>query len=104
MKALALLTIIACTPVQRKDTLAVSSTALLAVDWHQTRTNIVPECREQNPIIGPCGENVSPDLYFPISIVANLALGYALGDWGDVWFGAITGAQGATVWSNALRK
>lgn len=101
MKALALILFIACTPTQRATTLAVASTALLSADWHQTRTGVTPLCQEQNPIIGPCGENVSPDIYFPAAIVAHVALGIVLPKhWRAVWFAAVAGAQGSTVWSN----
>ena len=96
-----LLSLSACTPTQRTTTLALASSSLILIDWHQTRSEIVPSCNELNPVIGPCGERMHPDTYFPIVALAHIAIGAALPQaWRDVWFGAITGAQLATVWSN----
>jgi hypothetical protein len=98
-------TLAACTPTQRTATLALTSTALIAADWHQTRSGITASCFEQNPIIGACGENVPPDLYFPVAIALNLAAGLVLPrPWRDVWFAGVTGAQTSTVWSNWRRE
>jgi hypothetical protein len=77
-------------------TLAVSSTALLVADWHQTQ-DIVANCQELNPVIGQCGERVPVNVYFPVVILGNLALGAILGKW---WWATIMGAEAATVWSN----
>ncbi len=101
MKALLLAAIVACTPAQRTTSLALASTTLLAVDWSQTRGGITSACRELNPIIGPCGDRVPVDMYFPVVIVAHLALGLAMREpWRDVWFGTVAGAQAATTWAN----
>ncbi len=89
-------------PSQRTDVLAFTSTALIAADWAQTR-GIAANCRESNPFIGECGQRVPVDLWFPLGMAANLLVGYALGEvWGQVWFGAVTGAQASTVVHNAL--
>lgn len=92
--------ITSCTPAQRTGTLASASTTLLLADWMQTRV-FVRECQELNPIIGQCGQHITPDVYFPISVVLNLAAGYALpSGWREAWFGAVAGAQASTVWAN----
>lgn len=99
---LVLVALAACTPAQRVAALATASTTLLIADWHQT-TKIVEECRELNPIIGECGERVSPDLYFLTTIAAHLAVGVLLPEhWRDVWFGTIAGAEASIVWSNTV--
>lgn len=91
----------ACTPTQRTVALGTVSTALLAVDWHQSR-GITRQCLELNPLIGPCGERTSPDVYFPAVTMIHLAIGALLpSDARDAWFGAIGGLEAATVWSNA---
>lgn len=104
MKALALVLLVACTPAQRTVALASASTALLAVDWHQTR-GIVKECAETNPVIGQCGERVSPDTYFPVVALVHLAVGATLPrHWRELWFSTIAGVQGSTTWLNWRRK
>lgn len=92
-----------CTPAQRTMAIASASSTLIAADWMQTRTFAKhPECGENNPIIGACGDRVPPDLYFPVTIALHLLVGYVLpADWRDIWFASIAGVQGATVWSNA---
>lgn len=93
----------ACTPAQRTGTLATLATVSLSIDWLQTR-DIVRECQELNPIIGECGQRVSPDVYFPVVILGTLAAGYLIGGaWGDATFAAMAGAETATVWANALQ-
>jgi hypothetical protein len=81
--------------------LGATSTALLSVDWWQTKS-IVNRCLELNPVIGPCGERVHEDVYMMTVIAGNLVVAHLLGrDWREVWLGAMTGAEAATVWSNA---
>jgi hypothetical protein len=86
-----------CTPRQRKATLAASSTTLLAVDWKMS-SDYTGECREMNPMIGECGQRVPVNLYFPVVIAANLALGYFLG---EAPLGVMTGLEGHVVLRNA---
>lgn len=103
-KALVLALLVACTPVQRRVALTVSSTALLVADYEQTKS-IVQRCGETNPVIGQCGERVSPGPYFATAIIINLALAGTLpGALGDVWLAGLTGAQASTVWGNHRRK
>ena len=87
-------------------TLASVSSTLIAADWMQTRTFARrPQCDELNPIIGECGEHVSPDVYFPVMLAAHMLVGYVLpARWRDVWFGAVAGAQASTVWANFLQE
>lgn len=104
MRALVLVLLVACTPAQRTVALAAVSTALLAVDWHQTR-GIVQRCDETNPVIGQCGERVAPDTYFPIATLVHLTIGAALPrGWRELWFATIAGVQGSTTWGNWRRK
>lgn len=96
-----LLLLSSCAPA-RQVGLAAVSTALLAADWHQTRSDIVPACAELNPVIGPCGERFHPDAYFPLVMATNLALGLLLPrPWGELTWATVAGVQGATVWNNA---
>lgn len=91
------------TPAQRTGTLAGLATVSLSIDWLQTR-DIVKRCNELNPVIGECGQRVSPDIYFPVVILGTLAAGYLIGGaWGDATFAAMAGAETATVWANALQ-
>lgn len=100
MKALILVALVACTPLQRTATLASASSTLILADWMQTRV-FVRECAELNPIIGECGEHISPDIYFPAALALHVAVGLLLPiQWRDVWFGAVAGAQASTVWAN----
>lgn len=100
MRTLVLTLLVACTPAQRTAALALSSSTLIVADWHQTH-DITRDCREANPILGECGERLSVDVYFATALVAHLGVGLLLPrDWRDVWFGAVAGAQLATVWSN----
>lgn len=91
-------------PAQRTTGLAMAAVTTLAIDWHQTRA-ITRNCNELNPIIGPCGERVSVDLYFPLVIAGTLVLAAALDrPWGDMVLAGVAGAEGATIWSNWANK
>lgn len=100
MRIVALAALVACTPMQRTMTLASASSTLILADWMQTRA-FVRTCDELNPIIGDCGQHISPDIYFPTALALHLAVGLILPvQWRDVWFGAVAGAQASTVWAN----
>jgi hypothetical protein len=58
---------------------------------------LVAHCNEQNPVLGDCGQHVGADVYFPITIAANLALGYLLN---ETYLGVVTGVELSTVASN----
>ena len=101
MRALALVLLCACS---RTTVLATSSTALLIVDWRQSQ-GIVEAGTEINPFIGPRGERVPVNVYFPTVIALHLAVGLALpGDARTAWFAGILGAQASTTWGNARRE
>ncbi len=101
MKAALILALSACGWTPKHVALAGASTALLAFDWHQTQS-IARDCLELNPIIGACGERVPVNAYFPVVILAHVALAHVVGaEWRPVLLGAIVGAEAATVWSNA---
>lgn len=99
MRAALLAALVACTPAGRTTFLASAATATLAADWYQTR-GITADCQEANPIIGACGERFPVDVYFPLAIVLTLAVGAALGEWGDGFLGAVAGGEAATVLNN----
>ncbi len=81
------------------ETVALAATA---ADWYQTRV-IVAGCDEVNPIIGPCGERLTPDAYFPLALVAQLAVAAVLPHpWRLAWAGATAGAEVNQVYLNTL--
>jgi hypothetical protein len=85
----------ACTPTQRKTALAVTSTTLIAADWHQSR-GYVERGLEDNPLL----EGGFPaDVYFPVVIAANLVLGYIVG---EASLGIVTGIEAHTVFRNVV--
>ncbi len=91
----------ACGWTKQQVALGAASTALLTVDWYQTKS-IALGCQELNPVIGPCGERVPVDLYMMGVIASSLVLAHFVGDrWRPVLLGALAGAEAATVWSNA---
>ena len=61
-----------------RDTIAQTAVGIsLAIDYGQTG-GIVGDCVEANPIMGKCGENVSPGLYFLTAGIVHAAISYAL--------------------------
>lgn len=91
-------------PAQRTTALAIAATGVTIVDWHQTR-DITRNCTELNPVIGPCGERVPVDVYFPVVLSGALMLAAALGGtWGDAVLAGLAGAELSTIWSNALNQ
>jgi hypothetical protein len=90
-----------CGWTPRQHALATAAVGGLAADWAQTR-DIVRACRELNPIIGQCGAGFPVDAYFPLTMVATLAVGAAIGGWRDVLFAGVAGVQWSTVYSNTL--
>ena len=93
--------LVGCGWTPRQHALATAAVGGLAADWAQTR-DIVRTCQEHNPLIGPCGEGIPVDAYFPLTIVATLAVGAAMGEWRDVLFAGVAGVQWSTVYANTL--
>ena len=92
----------ACSWPKKDIALAGVTTTLLLADWAQTQ-GITRECREANPIIGTCGEGVSPNVYFPVVTAAHIGVAHAVGrDFRPVFLGAVAGAQGTTVYLNYI--
>lgn len=74
--------------------LQITFAGTLALDYLQTR-QITDLCREANPIIGECGDRVSPDVYFPAAFAGHALVAAALPQpyrriWQSVWVGAQT--------------
>lgn len=105
MKALALaLVISACTPADwrtQDQGMEGISLTLLATDWGQTVQDVTTSCNEGNPIIGECGQRVSPNVYFPVVMVTSMVISRLLPPYyRDVFQGALIGAEMTTVQSN----
>lgn len=71
-----------------------------AIDEMQTLT-ITAECRENNPIIGKCGQNMSVGVYFFTASVLHIAVSWALPPkWRRWWQGLTAGGEISIVWNN----
>jgi hypothetical protein len=77
--------------------------AATAIDWCQSG-RFPRTCREDNPVIGRCGERVPLDVYIPISAAAHVALTYLLprGTWRTAWLGLTVGMEVDVVYGNTL--
>lgn len=105
MKNLILLTALAsCTPADwtKKDQgMEGASLIILATDWGQTIQDVTPSCNEGNPVIGECGQRLSPNVYFPVVMVTSMVVARLLPPYyRDFVQGALIGAETATVWDN----
>lgn len=82
---------------------AVGETAFqlpAVADELQTLT-ITAKCRENNPIIGNCGQHVSVGLYFFTASVIHVAVSWLLPKRARRWWQALTaGGEIAIVWNN----
>lgn len=106
VKTIVILSLIAaCGGWSKKDTaLELGFAGATALDWHQTET-IVYNCNETNPIIGQCGQNMSPDLFMPLAIAAHALVAIALPPkWRTIWQSLGIGAEVSTVWENYSGK
>ena len=90
-----------CHTWTKQDTLLEVGFAVATMaDWAQTK-GIVSICHEKNPLIGECGEGMSPDLYFPLSLIAHAAISAALPPrMRMAWQAVGIGAQLNQVWHN----
>lgn len=90
-----------CGGWSKRDTIAeLGFAAVTAEDWRETRT-ITSFCNETNPVLGPCGENMPVDLYFPVAIALHAAVAAMLPPkWRLLWQGVAIGAELNQVWSN----
>lgn len=66
------------------------------VDYQQTRV-ITGQCREANPVIGACGQNAPINLFFPLMVLANVAVADLLPGWWRTSFQVATTAVEARV-------
>lgn len=75
----------------------------LVVDWAQSG-KYTASCREDNPVIGKCGDRVPLDLYIPLVAVTHAVIGWILprGAWRSAWLGVTTGLEVDTVYSNKI--
>jgi hypothetical protein len=93
--------LVGCGKWTHRDTVAELAFATVAAgDWLQTR-GVVSICAEENSIIGACGDNVPPDIYFPIGIALHAAVAAALPPkWRLAWQAIGVGAELNQVWRN----
>lgn len=103
MKKLALLAALVggCGGWQHHDTLAQTAVVYsLALDYKQT-LDITQDCLETNPIMGPCGERMDPDLYFASVIAIDTVLAFSIPPpWRYIFQSAVLAGQAHTVWHN----
>ena len=75
---------------------------LMATDMMQTLT-ITEECSEINPIIGNCGQNVNPLIYFPITMALHVLVMHLLPpNWRSSFQYISIGAELSTVVTNEM--
>lgn len=104
MRALiACVVLAACTPWRPQDTvLETAFIASIAVDWHQTMT-ITGDCSEANPVIGPCGHSVPPEIYFPITVLVHAVVARVLPPpWRELFQAFTIGLEVSTIWGNQM--
>jgi hypothetical protein len=98
---LLVLALFGCQGWRKQDTaLEVAFVGTALVDWHQT-ISITHDCVETNPMIGNCGDTVTPNLYFPVVLVAHAAIAACLPHtWRTVFLAFTTGIEASTIWGN----
>lgn len=92
----------ACGGWSKRDTLLEAGFAVTtAQDWRET-DSIVQGCREQNALIGPCGDRLSPDAYMPIAIGLHAVVSALLpaGKLRTAWQVVTVGAEVKTLYGN----
>jgi hypothetical protein len=105
MKILIAVTILLTTGCQtwsKADyTMAGLGVAATTVDLYQTTQSIVPHCDETDPLIGSCGQNLSPYVVLPVSAALVIGVAAALPPkYRHYLLGAWAGVEGATIWLN----
>ena len=90
-----------CGGWSKKDSaLELGFAGITTVDWVQSKW-IAAACREQNPIIGRCGQRVPVDLYFPIAMLVHVSIALILPPtYRTLWQAAYIGAEANQVWGN----
>lgn len=92
-----------CCGWTKTDTiLEVTAQASLAGDWYTTQKSLnCGNLTESNPIIGSNGDRVSPQIYFPTTMLLHAVIAAALPKRARTFFqGITTGVQVKTVTSN----
>lgn len=80
--------------------LMTSTFTMIMTDFAQT-TEIVNDCAEMNPIIGPCGERVHIMIYFPVVITAIAVMTDTLPPrWRNYLLGTLTVTQSYNTYRN----
>jgi hypothetical protein len=98
---LLILSLASCERWTKRDTaLELAFVGVTAVDWRQT-IDITKDCDESNPMIGPCGRVVPPNIYFPMAILVHAAVAACLPPtWRTVFQAFTTGLEVATIAQN----
>jgi hypothetical protein len=100
----ALITLAACGPMPwtAADTAGqVAVTATLAGDYLQTRHALDTDGQEHNPIMGPRGERVPPEMYFTVAAIGAFAVARELPKpWRNLFQLGVTAVQVKTIRRN----
>lgn len=95
----------ACTGPRRWTKLDVGLEATFVaadvIDGLQSR-KFVTSCREENPVIGNCGQRVPLGVYIPLSALLHVGIAWALphGSVRTVFLAATAGAELDTIYAN----
>lgn len=109
MRSLALcFALTACGGMQWHDAaLEAGFIGATVLDMKQTEV-ITADCHEGNPIIGECGQHISPTAYFPLALAAHLVVTMLIpnGPCRTAWQGFTFGLESTVVfnnWSDGVR-
>jgi len=103
-----LLLVLALSSVARADKWTVKDTVMqsavtttLVMDYAQTREALEHGARELNPIMGPHGNRLAPELYFPAVALLHAGVAYVLpARYRTVWQAVAIGVQINTIRGN----